>query len=89
MLAFGIKVAWFSLSLSGLSHAHFPRIRLCAAHLPSPCSIGLLGSFAALPAFAQALEGYLIPVLYLFLNFVLQGLFCLGEFPLHINGHGG
>ncbi|KAI0711275.1 hypothetical protein C8Q76DRAFT_769218 [Earliella scabrosa] len=55
MLAFGFKVAWFSLSLSGF-----------------------LSSVVALPAFAQALDGYLIPVLYCLANFVLQGLFCLG-----------
>ncbi|KAH9916724.1 uncharacterized protein BXZ73DRAFT_53622 [Epithele typhae] len=55
MLAFGIKVAWFSLSLAGL-----------------------LGSFTALPAFAQALDGYLIPILYFLYNLVLQALFCLG-----------
>ncbi|KAI0746881.1 hypothetical protein C8Q80DRAFT_1105646 [Daedaleopsis nitida] len=55
MLAFGFKVAWFFLSLTGF-----------------------LSSVAALPAFAQALGGYLIPVLYTCTNFVLQGLFCLG-----------
>ena len=79
MLASGIKVAWFSLSLSGLSRAPFSSRRPSPAHLSRPT--GLLGSFAALPAFAQALDGYLIPVLYLFLNFVLQGIFCLGEHP--------
>lgn len=41
---------------------------------------GFLSSIAALPAFAQALDGYLIPALYTTTNFVLQGLFCLGEF---------
>lgn len=40
---------------------------------------GFLSSVVALPAFAQALDGYLIPVLYCLANFVLQGLFCLGE----------
>lgn len=81
MLASGIKVAWFSLSLSGPSRAPFSSRRLSPAHLSLSQPTGLLGSFAALPAFAQALDGYLIPVLYLFLNFVLQGIFCLGEHP--------
>ena len=40
---------------------------------------GLLGSFAALPTFVQALDGYLLPFLYIFADFVLQALFCLGE----------
>ncbi|KAI0711172.1 hypothetical protein C8T65DRAFT_574982 [Cerioporus squamosus] len=39
---------------------------------------GFLSSVAALPAFAQALDGYLIPGLYTATNFVLQGFFCLG-----------
>ncbi|RPD65614.1 hypothetical protein L226DRAFT_530844 [Lentinus tigrinus ALCF2SS1-7] len=39
---------------------------------------GFLSSIAALPAFAQAMNGYLIPVLYTVINFLLQGLFCLG-----------
>ncbi|RDX54611.1 hypothetical protein OH76DRAFT_1340540 [Lentinus brumalis] len=55
MLATGLKVVWFSLSLTGF-----------------------LSSIAALPAFAQALDGYLIPGLYTATNLVLQGLFCLG-----------
>ncbi|TBU41725.1 hypothetical protein BD309DRAFT_251766 [Dichomitus squalens] len=55
MLAFGFKVAWFILSLSGL-----------------------LSSIAAVPAFAEALNGYLIPALYCLANLVLQGMFCLG-----------
>ncbi|KAI0827037.1 hypothetical protein BC628DRAFT_194102 [Trametes gibbosa] len=55
MLAFGLKIAWFTLSLTGL-----------------------LGSFAAIPAFARSLDSYLFPVLYGSTNCVLQGLFCLG-----------
>lgn len=55
MLAFGFKVAWFTLSI-----------------------LGFLSSFVALPAFAEALNGYLIPVLYTVSNFLLQGMFCLG-----------
>ncbi|KAI0764870.1 hypothetical protein C8Q74DRAFT_1206177 [Fomes fomentarius] len=39
---------------------------------------GFLSSAATLPAFADAMEGYLIPILYTSTNFVLQGFFCLG-----------
>ncbi|KAI1798118.1 hypothetical protein LXA43DRAFT_875791 [Ganoderma leucocontextum] len=55
MLAFGFKVAWFTLSL-----------------------LGFLSNILALPAFAEALDGYLIPVFYTVSNFLLQGIFCLG-----------
>ncbi|KAH9852542.1 hypothetical protein C2E23DRAFT_730828 [Lenzites betulinus] len=55
MLAFGLKIAWFTLSLAGL-----------------------LSSFAALLASARLLDGYLLPVLYVSANCMLQGLFCLG-----------
>ncbi|KAI0635263.1 hypothetical protein C8Q77DRAFT_1054375 [Trametes polyzona] len=55
MLAFGLKIAWFTLSLTGL-----------------------LSSFAAVPAFARSIDGYLVPVLYGATNCILQGLFCLG-----------
>lgn len=74
MLAFGVKVAWFALSLSGLS-GDPARVGFCLLII----SIGLLGSFAAVPAFAQALDGYLLPAVYTFLNCILQGLFCLGK----------
>ncbi|PIL27596.1 hypothetical protein GSI_10747 [Ganoderma sinense ZZ0214-1] len=55
MLAFGFKVAWFTLSL-----------------------LGFLSNLLAFPAFAEALDGYIIPSLYTGSNFVLQGIFCLG-----------
>ena len=73
MLAFGFKVAWFILSLTGQSS--FP------VKPPSRTEdlLGFLSSIAAVPAFAEALNGYLFPVLYCLANFVLQGMFCLGE----------
>ena len=57
MLAFGFKVAWFILSLTGQSS--FP------VKPPSRTEdlLGFLSSIAAVPAFAEALNGYLFPVL--------------------------
>ena len=78
MLAFGFKVAWFILSLTGQSS--FP------VKPPSRTEdlLGFLSSIAAVPAFAEALNGYLFPALYCLANFVLQGMFCLGESVPHL-----
>ena len=77
MLAFGFKVAWFTLSLLGTSFSS-PFSDL--ADHPPPIPAGFLSNILALPAFAEALNGYTIPALYTGSNFVLQGIFCLGQF---------
>ncbi|CAL1709121.1 unnamed protein product [Somion occarium] len=55
MVPFGLKIVWFSLSLSGL-----------------------LGSWAALPAFIRTARSSWLPVVYSIANTILQGMFCLG-----------
>ena len=63
-----------------LAHRSVLRCPHSSLGCPDSRSIaGFLSSIAALPAFAQALDGYLIPGLYTAANLVLQGFFCLGE----------
>lgn len=74
MLSFGLKITWFSLSLSGASVLNFHD---CVPDLVP--SSGLLSSLVVIPAFARATNELWLPLSYCAANTVLQGIFCLGE----------